>query len=117
VLRMPVDQWPDPVTRGFGHLNRKVYVAMQGPSEMGASGSLENWDRFADLSKITVPTLVIGAKFDTMDPAYMERMAKQMPRARYLFCATGSHMAMYDDQKTYVPGVIAFLQDVDAGKL
>lgn len=61
ILRMPPDQWPDPVNRAFAKLNRKVYVPMQGPSEMGASGRLENWDRTADLGKITVPTLVIGA--------------------------------------------------------
>ena len=63
---------------------------MQGPSELGASGKLENWDRSADLGKITVPTLVIGAAHDTMDPKHMEWMAKQMPRARYLYCPTAA---------------------------
>jgi hypothetical protein len=28
-----------------------------------------------------------------------------------------SHMAMYDNQQTYMHGVIAFIKDVDAGKL
>jgi proline iminopeptidase len=117
LLRMPADSWPDPVKRAFAHINEDVYVPMQGPSEMGASGKLERWDRTADLPKITVPTLVIGAKYDTMDPAYMERMAKSMPHARYLYCPNGSHMAMYDDQHTYMTGLIGFLHDVDAGKL
>ena len=58
ILRMPADQWPDPVNRAFKHLNPKVYVPMQGPSELGASGKLANWDRTADLKKITVPTLI-----------------------------------------------------------
>jgi proline iminopeptidase len=75
ILRRPADQWPDPVIRGFGHMNRHIYVLMQGPSEMGASGTLEKWDRFADLKRITVPTLVISGKYDTMDPAYMAKMA------------------------------------------
>jgi proline iminopeptidase len=35
---------------------------------------------------------------------------------RYLLCPEGSHMAMYDDQETYMRGVIAFLKDVDAGR-
>ena len=117
LLRMPVAQWPDPVNRAFEHMNRKVYVLMQGPSEMGASGRLLNWDRTADLSKITVPTLVIGARYDTMDPAYMETMAGKLKKGRYLLCPNGSHMAMYDDQNTYFDGLIGFVRDVDAGRL
>ncbi len=66
--RMPPDQWPDPVNRAFARLNKDVYIPMQGPSEMSASGKLEHWDRVADLGKITVPTLTIGGQYDTMDP-------------------------------------------------
>ena len=117
ILRRPPDQWPDGVNRAFARLNRDVYVPMQGPSEMGLGGKLLGWDRFADLKTIAVPTLVIGAKYDTMDPAYMESMAKQLPKGRYLYCPNGSHLAMYDDQQTYMNGVIAFLGNVDAGKL
>jgi proline iminopeptidase len=117
VLRMPADQWPDPVNRAFAHLNQKIYVPMQGPSELGGSGKLLNWDRTADLASIAVPTLVIGARYDTMDPAHMEMMAGMVQRGRYLFCPNGSHMAMYDDQKLYVDGVIQFLRDVDAGRV
>src|SRR5688500_16443425 len=107
ILRMPAAEWPDPVNRAFVHMNQKIYVPMQGPSELGASGKLERWDRTADLGKITVPTLVIGAQHDTMDPAHMKWMADQLPRGRYLHCPDGSHMAMYDDQATYMRGVIA----------
>lgn len=117
ILRMPPDRWPDPVNRAFAHMNPKVYVPMQGPSELGASGKLLNWDRTEDLAKITVPTLTIGGKYDTMDPEYMKAMAGRLPKGRFLYCPNGSHLSMYDDQKTYMEGVIAFLEDVDAGKL
>ena len=117
ILRMPPDRWPDPVLRAFARLNKKIYVPMQGPSEMGASGKLEQWDRTADLPKITVPTLAIGARYDTMEPAQMEKIAKTVKKGSYLFCPNGSHMAMYDDQKVYMAGVIQFLRDVDAGRL
>jgi proline iminopeptidase len=115
-LRMPADKWPDPVQRMFKHLNTKVYVPMQGPSELGASGKLVNWDRTADLGKIAVPTLVIGARYDTMDPAHMEKMASRVQKGRYLYCPNGSHMALYDDQQVYVDGVTQFIRDVDAGR-
>ena len=113
LLRMPADQWPDPVNRAFKHLNPKIYVPMQGPSELGASGKLAKWDRTADLQNVAVPTLVIGAQHDTMDPKHMEWMSRQFPKGRYLFCPNGSHLAMYDDQQTYFNGLIAFLKDVD----
>ncbi len=116
LLRMPADKWPDPVLRAFAHLNKKIYIPMQGPSELGASGKLENWDRFNDLKTIAVPTLVVGAKYDTMDPSYMEKMSREFPKGRYLFCPNGSHMAIYDDQKTYMDGVIKFILDVDQKK-
>lgn len=117
ILRLPSAQWPDPVQRAFKHLNAKIYVPMQGPSELGASGTLGEWDRTDDLERITVPTLVIGARHDTMDPAHMEWMAGALPRGQYLFCPNGSHMAMYDDQQVYVEGLIRFLRDVDAGRV
>lgn len=116
ILRLPYAQWPEPVNRSFSHLNQQLYVSMQGPSELGLSGKLEHWDRFDDLAKITVPTLVIGATYDTMDPKYMASMAKRLPKGRFLLCPKGSHMAMYDDQQTYFTGLVKFIEDVDAGK-
>lgn len=116
VLRMPVAEWPDPVNRALKHVNNDIYIPMQGPSELGASGKLEKWDRTADLPKLTIPTLMIGAEFDTMDPKHMEWMAGQVQRGRYLYCPKGSHLSLYDDQQVYFDGVIRFLKDVDAGR-
>jgi proline iminopeptidase len=114
VLRMPQAEWPDPVARAFKHLNYPIYLQMQGPSELGAGGNLVNWDRSADLGQITVPTLVIGSTYDTMDPKHMEWMSTQVKNGRFLLCPNGSHMSMYDDQATYFAGVIAFLKDLEA---
>ena len=116
LLRMPQEQWPDPVNRAFKHLNPKIYVPMQGPSELGASGKLVNWDRTLDMGRITVPTLAIGARYDTMDPAHMEKMATRVQKGRYLYCPNGSHLAMYDDQKVYFEGLVQFVFDVDTGR-
>jgi len=116
VLRMPANEWPDPVNRAFAKTNAKVYIPMQGPSEMGAGGKLLNWDRVDSLPKIKVPTLVIGAEFDTMEPSHMKMMADKVQNGRYLYCPNGSHMAMYDDQKIYFSGLIKFIIDIDQGK-
>jgi len=109
VCRMPLSEWPEPVTRSLGHINPAIYVPMQGPSELGLSGTLEGWDRTADLASIDVPALVIGAAHDTMDPAHMRWMAGQLPQGRYLHCPDGSHLAQFDDPGHYFPGLIEFL--------
>lgn len=116
VLRKPLDQWPDAVRRMLEHLNHDIYVPMQGPSELGIRGTLADWDRSGDLVRITVPTLVIGAAHDTMDPVHMAWMADQLPNGRSLICPNGSHLAQYDDPDHYFPGLIRFIDEVDAGR-
>ena len=118
VLRMPLEKWPNSITRTFDHLNPEVYVYMQGPSEFGIieKATLHNWNRLEDLPKIKVPTLTIGGTHDTMDPKHMEWMAGEVQNGRYLHCPNGSHLSQYDDQKTYINGVVKFLKDVDSGK-
>ena len=117
VLRMPVENWPDPVMRTFKHYNANIYVFMQGYSEFGVTGnaSLKGWDISDRLKEIKVPTLTIGAKHDTMDPKYMEWMSTEVQNGRFLLCPNGSHLAMYDDQKTYFEGLVKFVKDVDSG--
>lgn len=117
-----LDPWPDPVVRSFAHLDgmavpKQVYVIMQGPSEFGIAGRLAHWDIKDRLKEIYVPTLMVGAKFDTMDPAAMEAQSKMVQHGRYLYCPNGSHLAMWDDQKVFMKGVIGFIHDVDEGRM
>ena len=115
LLRKPLNQWPDGVNRAFEHINYPLYLAMQGPSEFGIVGDakLRNWDRSQDLKRINVPTLVIGARYDTMDPEHMEWMSKEFSNGEYLYCANGSHLAMYDDQEVFFEGLISWINKID----
>jgi proline iminopeptidase len=114
VLRMPVDEWPEPVGRGLSHINPAIYRPMQGPSELGisADAKLAHWDRTRELPLIDVPALVIGAEHDTMDPAHLRMMAGRLPQGQYLHCPDGSHLSMYDDQQVYFAGLVAFLRSL-----
>jgi proline iminopeptidase len=116
ILRLPLAEWPEPVNRSLGKMNSSLYVTMQGPSEFGIAGKLAQWDRKSDLPGLRVPTLTIGAKHDTMDPEHMKWMSTQVQNGSYLYCANGSHMCMYDDQDTYLKGLITFLKGIDAGQ-
>jgi len=108
-------EWPDPVQRSFKHVNPVIYTMMQGPSEFGISGRLAQWDIKSQLQNINVPTLMIGAKYDTMDPKAMEEQSKRVKNGSYLYCPNGSHLAMWDDQKIYMDGVIKWIKKIDAG--
>ncbi|MEP6700154.1 MAG: proline iminopeptidase-family hydrolase [Bacteroidota bacterium] len=106
-------EWPDGLNRAGKHMNGEIYTMMQGPSEFGISGRLANWDIKNRLKEIKVPTLMIGAKHDTMDPKAMEEQSKMVQKGRYLYCANGSHLSMWDDQQVFMNGVIKFIKDVD----
>ena len=108
-------QWPEALNRAFPHINSQIYVMMQGPSEFGVSGRLENWDRSKDLPQLKIPTLTIGGKYDTMDPEYMKWMATQVQQGDSLICPNGSHCSMWDDQQHYFTGLIKFIKTVDDG--
>ncbi|RYY98394.1 MAG: alpha/beta fold hydrolase [Chitinophagaceae bacterium] len=114
ICRLP--EWPEAISRSMKHMNYDIYKMMQGPSEFGACGRLARWDRKADLARITVPTLMIGAKYDTMDPKAMEAQSKMVRNGDYLFCPNGSHMSMWDDQKVFMEGVISWIRKVDAAR-
>ncbi len=116
ILRMPLETWPKSVDLLFAHLNPNIYVYMQGHSEFGMTGkaTLKTWDVSDRLKEIAVPTLVLGAKHDTMDPKYMEWMATEVQNGRSVI-TNGSHFSQFDDPEGYFGGLIKFVKDVDAG--
>ena len=116
ILRMPLEKWPKPVGLLFQHLNSAIYVYMQGPSEFGITdeATLNDWDISGRLKEITVPTLMLGGKYDTMDPEYMKWMATEVQNGRSVI-TNGSHLSQFDDADTYFNGLINFIKDVDAG--
>jgi len=107
--------FPDAFNRSMKHANGEIYTMMQGPSEFGISGRLANWDIKNRLKEITVPTLMVGAKHDTMDPKAMEEQSKMVKKGQFLYCPNGSHLSMWDDQKVFMTGVIKFINDVNTG--
>jgi proline iminopeptidase len=114
LCRLP--EWPEAAMRSLKHANLHVYEYMQGPSEFVPGGILKGWSVWDRLQELTVPTLTVGAKYDTMNPQEMEEMSKLVKNGRYLYCPNGSHLAMWDDQKVFMAGVIDFIKDVHNGE-
>jgi proline iminopeptidase len=104
--------WPEPVQRAFRTANLQVYNTMQGKSEFVVTGTFKDWDRWDRLHEIKVKTLTLGARYDTMDPEDLKKMATLMPNATSAICPNGSHLAMWDDQAVYFEHLLKFLQSV-----
>jgi proline iminopeptidase len=115
MCRLSLEEWPEPIMRAFKNINQEIYVMMQGPSELGITGNLIKWDVSKDLNKIKVPTLVIAARYDSMDPDHLKWMSEQVQNGSFLFCE-GSHLSMWDDQQAYMDGLTKFIKEVDEGK-
>jgi proline iminopeptidase len=110
ICRLP--QWPEPVTRALRMLSSSVYHTMNGPDEFHVVGRIKHWDRWKDLHRIEAPTLVLGARYDTMRATDLLRMGQAIPHARTVICDQGSHLAMYDDQQAYFNALIGFLNSL-----
>lgn len=117
VLRKPLDKWPKSVLLFFEHLNPDIYTYIQGPSEFGITddATLKDWDISDRLKEIKVPTLMLGAKHDTMDPKYMEWMATEVQNGRSV-TTNGSHLSQFDDPETYFSALVKFIKNVDTGE-
>ncbi len=112
-----ITPWPEPFQRTFKHLNVQIYHFMQGPNEFIVTGNLKDWDRWDRISNIEVPTLLIGARYDTMNPEEIRKMGTFIPHSRVHICENGSHLAMYDDQESYFQHLLRFLDDVENGRV
>ncbi|MBZ9618621.1 proline iminopeptidase-family hydrolase [Psychroflexus lacisalsi] len=118
ILRKPLEEWPKSILLMFEHLNPEIYIYMQGPSEFGITddATLSDWDVSDRLKEIEIPTLMLGAKHDTMDPEYMKWMATEVQNGRSVI-TNGSHVSQFDDPENYFSGLITFIRDVDSGKI
>jgi proline iminopeptidase len=104
-----LDPWPEPLMRSFVNLNTQVYNTMQGPSEFTVVGNFKNWDRWSDLHRITMPTLLIVGRHDTMSVADIERMGTLIPNSEVVVLEKGSHVGQYDDQDAYFDAFVPFV--------
>jgi proline iminopeptidase len=111
-----LNPYPEPIMTSLAHMNQHIYNLMQGPGEFTVTGNFKEWNRWPDLHKISVPTLLIGSRYGTMSVDDIEKMGRLIPHSRVAICKDGSHFSLYDDQQAYFNYLLAFLKDVNAGK-
>jgi len=109
VYRHPFSEWPAKIMATFQTRNLSMYFPACGKHPITVKGYLDDWDRSNELKSIKIPTLTVGARFDTMDPDHMKWMSTQVQRGSYVFCPNSGHFAHLDDAEVWDKGVIDFI--------
>jgi pimeloyl-ACP methyl ester carboxylesterase len=95
---------------GFG---ASVYHSMWGASEAYADGSLRDWDRIAELSRITVPTLVTSGQYDELTPRQALIAHREIAGSRIEIFTAASHCVHHERPEEYNRVVEEFLGSVE----
>ena len=112
-----LEPWPEPFARAIRHTNAEVFNAIHGPNEFVATGTCKDWDRWKELHCISVPTLLVVGRYDTMNVQDVQKMGGLVPNSHVVVCRDGSHLCMYDDQQRYFRELLKFIRTVKATEL
>lgn len=103
------DPWPDAVRRSMAGVNMDVYGTMWGPNEFCCTGTLKDWDRLADMHRITVPCLILSGMHDELTPACARSMKEALPNAAIRVFKNSSHMPFWEEPAEYFRTLVDFL--------
>ena len=93
--------WPEAVNRSLGDWNMGPYRAIQGPNEFCYTGSIKDWNRVADLRRITQPALVLCGLHDELTPACSRLIHEQLPDSRIKVFSNSSHLPFWEEPEEY----------------
>jgi len=102
-------EFPAPVMRSLNDWNMEVYGAMQGPNEFLYTGNLKDWNRLADMHRITCPALITVGQHDELSPACSLKMKNALPNAELKVFPNSSHMPFFEEPDVFFPALLDFL--------
>ena len=102
-------EFPAPVMRSLNDWNMEVYGAMQGPNEFLYTGNLKDWNRLADMARITCPALITVGQHDELTPACSLKMKNALPNAELKVFPNSSHMPFFEEPEVFFPALLDFL--------
>lgn len=107
-----MDVWPDAVLESMKPegLGLGPFNAMFGTHWYNCSGNLRDWDRMADIPRITCPTLVTTSEWDYLLPEYARLVHEHLPRSEIVIFRNSGHMPFWDAADRYHPAVLGFLK-------
>ena len=101
--------WPAGLERSFAEAGFDVYTTMNGPSEFTVTGTLKTWTVMDRLGEITVPTLLVGGRYDECTPGHMEEMHRRIPGSQLATIEDASHLCFAEQPEKFCELVNAFL--------
>lgn len=106
------ETWPAPLVDSMAPdgIGTGPFNAMFGPHFFNCSGNLRDWDRMADLGRITVPTLVTTSEWDYILPEYVRLTHEHLPNSELVCFRDSGHLPFWDAADRYHPAVLSFLK-------
>tara|TARA_R110002096_G_scaffold219736_2_gene408226 strand:+ start:7096 stop:8046 length:951 start_codon:yes stop_codon:yes gene_type:complete len=93
--------------------NDQIYEYMWGPTEFNITGTLKDFDRTADLYKITEPILFMAGEYDEARPETMYKYQKLSRNASVEIIDDAAHKTMIDQPEKVYEVISKFLKEVE----
>lgn len=103
-------EWPTTLTEALSDWNMDPYQTMQGPNEFTYTGNMRDWNRLPDLTRLSIPCLVMAGHYDELTPACSEKIANAWPNAQLHIFPNSSHMPFYEEPDAYFSQLQEFLE-------
>jgi proline iminopeptidase len=107
-----LDPLPQGVLDAIADANMQVYTHMWGPSEFHPTGTLKDYDRTSELSRIRVPALFTCGRHDEATPESTRRYQSLVPGAELTVFENSSHMAVIEEPEAYLGAIRSFLDRI-----
>ncbi len=102
---------PPEVAGALSHLSFDVYKILWGDrGEFEVTGILRDWDRFEDLSRIAVPTLILLGRYDLTSVDTALEMGHRIPRAEVVVFEDSGHFMYLEEPEKFLASVRSFLR-------
>ncbi|MFV8225503.1 proline iminopeptidase-family hydrolase [Christiangramia aquimixticola] len=95
------------------YFGTNVYEYMWGPSEFTATGTLLNYDRIDQLSKVEVPVLFLTGEYDEARPETVKYYQDLVPNARFVEISNSGHATLNDNPSEALEAVRSFLDSIE----
>jgi proline iminopeptidase len=113
LARSPTPETGPLLEKAMAGVNQDIYVLMNGPSEFSILGTLKDYDRVADLKKLSLPILFLSGEFDTATPGAAKDYAAAAQHAEAVTIAGAGHLTTIDQPQATNDAIRAFLHKVE----
>jgi pimeloyl-ACP methyl ester carboxylesterase len=103
------EPWPQSFLDAMTQLNPPFMDHFIGKSVLSPDGVLLDWNRDADLSAISVPTLIVSGRHDYYRQQDLEQLRDRIPHSQLVVSDRASHSIWIEDPEAFYPAVERFL--------